>query len=148
MRRGAGGVCLGRGDAGADFAGIDVSFISLAKILPAVASLLAPGAELGALVKPQFEVGREHIGKHGIAVRDERVHREMLVNVLAAARAAGFCVRGLSFSPIQGGSGNLEYLLYAVYAPGAVEDASGDAGIAERTVHEAFLYYSQPGERS
>ena len=132
----------------AGFAGIDVSFISLAKVLPAVAALLAPGAELGCLVKPQFEVGRENIGKHGIAVRDERVHREMLLRVIACARAAGFDVRGLSYSPIRGGSGNLEYLLYAAYEPGAEQSADGDAAAAERTVHEAFLHYSQQGERS
>ena len=125
-----------------DFAGIDVSFISLSKILPQVALLVRPGGELGCLIKPQFEAGRERVGKHGV-VRDPDVHVSVLCAVLAAAAAAGFAARELTYSPIRGGSGNIEYLLYAVRTEEGVLAEMPDAGLAERTVHEAFLYHRQ-----
>jgi 23S rRNA (cytidine1920-2'-O)/16S rRNA (cytidine1409-2'-O)-methyltransferase len=90
---------------------IDVSFISLRLVLPAVPPLLRPGSPLLALVKPQFEVGREKVGKGGI-VRDDNARREALADVAAAARALGFAVLGDTTSPITGGKGNVELLLH------------------------------------
>jgi 23S rRNA (cytidine1920-2'-O)/16S rRNA (cytidine1409-2'-O)-methyltransferase len=90
---------------------IDVSFISLRLVLPAVPRLLVPGAPVVALVKPQFEVGRERVGKGGI-VRDEADRRQAVADVVEAARALGFAVLGETTSPITGGKGNVEYLVY------------------------------------
>lgn len=94
-----------------EFATIDVSFISLSLILPPLASLLSAGGQVVALIKPQFEAGREHIGKNGI-VRDKAVHVQVLDKVMQFASEAGFSVRGLDFSPIQGGQGNIEFLVH------------------------------------
>jgi 23S rRNA (cytidine1920-2'-O)/16S rRNA (cytidine1409-2'-O)-methyltransferase len=93
-----------------DLAVIDVSFISLRLVLPALPALLAPGATVVALVKPQFEVGRAKVGKGGI-VRDEAARAGALADVAAAARALGFAVVGDTTSPITGGKGNVELLL-------------------------------------
>lgn len=90
---------------------IDVSFISLRLVLPAVPPLLAPGAPVIALVKPQFEVGRERVGKGGI-VRDETARLAALERVAQAARDAGFSVVGHTPSPITGRDGNVEFLLF------------------------------------
>ncbi|HFR3424855.1 TPA: TlyA family RNA methyltransferase [Streptococcus suis] len=93
------------------FASIDVSFISLGLILPALHGILADGGQVVALVKPQFEAGREHIGKNGI-VKDKAVHIKVLEDVTAMAVATGFSVKSLSFSPVQGGHGNTEFLAH------------------------------------
>ena len=95
----------------ADLAVVDVSFISLKLVLPALPALLRPGAPVVALVKPQFEVGRARIGKGGI-VRDEAARADALVAVAATARELGYAVRGDTVSPITGGKGNIEFLLY------------------------------------
>ena len=92
-----------------DFASIDVSFISLKLILPAVANVLKDGGYVASLVKPQFEAGREKVGKKGV-VRDPAVHKEVLEHYLEHAREAGFGVLGLTYSPIRGPEGNIEYL--------------------------------------
>ena len=92
-----------------DFASIDVSFISLKLILPVLAGLLKPGADVVALIKPQFEAGREKVGKAGI-VREPSVHREVLHTVIQSAAAAGFHLTHLTYSPITGGEGNIEFL--------------------------------------
>lgn len=92
-----------------EFASIDVSFISLGLILPALRPLMAPGGEVAALVKPQFEAGRDKVGKKGV-VRDRLVHREVLEHFLGHAEQADFSVLGLDFSPIRGPEGNIEYL--------------------------------------
>ena len=89
----------------------DVSFISLTLVLPALRAHLAPGGEAVVLVKPQFEAGRQNVGKHGV-VRDRATHRRVLEQVLAAAQSCGFCPAGLTPSPILGGDGNREYLLW------------------------------------
>ncbi|MCG5051816.1 MAG: TlyA family RNA methyltransferase [Myxococcales bacterium] len=94
-----------------DLAVIDVSFISLKLVLPALPGLLRAGAPVVALVKPQFEVGRAHVGKGGI-VRDEAARREALADVARAARDLGLAVRGDTVSPITGGKGNVEFLLH------------------------------------
>ena len=93
------------------FACIDVSFISLSLILPALHEILAQDGQVVALIKPQYEAGREQIGKKGI-VKDKKVHLAVLDKVTAFMIEAGFSVRGLDFSPIQGGQGNVEFLAY------------------------------------
>ncbi|HEX7505257.1 MAG TPA: TlyA family RNA methyltransferase [Polyangia bacterium] len=90
---------------------VDVSFISLRLVLPALPALLVPGAPAVVLVKPQFEVGRAKVGKGGI-VRDDTDRRQAIVDVAAAAQALGFTVVGETTSPITGGKGNVEFLLH------------------------------------
>ncbi len=94
-----------------DVVTIDVAFISLDKVLPAAYKILKDDGVLVALIKPQFEAGREKIGKKGV-VRDKAVHLEVIRHVLAFARDIGFVPLGLSYSPIKGPEGNIEYLLY------------------------------------
>ncbi len=93
-----------------DFASVDVSFISLAKVLPAAWKLLSSQGEMVCLIKPQFEAGREKVGKKGV-VRDPVVHEEVIRKTLAFAQETGFGVRNLEFSPIKGPEGNIEYLI-------------------------------------
>lgn len=101
------------GDIGflSDFASIDVSFISLTKVLPAVLDLLESSAELVCLIKPQFEAGREKVGKHGV-VRDSEVHKEVIYSIIDFVSARNLRINRLSYSPIKGPEGNIEYLLY------------------------------------
>ena len=94
-----------------DFASIDVSFISLKLILPAVHRVLKAGGHVACLIKPQFEAGREKVGKKGV-VRDPAVHLEVLENFLHHAKDSGFTVLDITFSPIRGPEGNIEYLGY------------------------------------
>ncbi len=94
-----------------DFVTADVSFIGLKFIFPKASALLREGGRMVALVKPQFEAGREKVGKGGI-VRDRSVHEEVLANTLKLAENFGLRPQGLSFSPITGTKGNIEYLLY------------------------------------
>ena len=94
-----------------DFISIDVSFISLNLVLPVASALLKEDGSMVSLVKPQFEAGREKVGKGGI-VRDKSVHREVIQNVIKYAENAGLTPSGLSFSPITGAKGNIEYLLH------------------------------------
>lgn len=97
-----------------NFASIDVSFISLRLILPVLASLLEVESDVVALIKPQFEAGKEQVGRKGI-VRDARVHKEVLTSVLSFAEQKGFQVRDLTFSPITGGDGNIEFLVHLIW---------------------------------
>ena len=94
-----------------DFASIDVSFISLKKVLLPVKELLNDKGEIVCLIKPQFEAGREKVGKKGV-VRDVNVHKEVIYMVIDYARSIGFSICNLSFSPIKGPEGNIEYLLH------------------------------------
>ncbi|MCR5625891.1 MAG: TlyA family RNA methyltransferase [Lachnospiraceae bacterium] len=94
-----------------DFASCDVSFISLSIILPVAYSLLSSAAEMVCLIKPQFEAGKEKVGKNGV-VRDIEVHKEVIKDVFGYAENAGFHVAGLDHSPIKGPKGNIEYLMY------------------------------------
>ncbi len=94
-----------------DFASIDVSFISLKLILPAVHNVLKPGGHVACLVKPQFEAGREKVGKKGV-VRDPAVHLEVLEHFMQHAKESGFTVLDMTYSPIRGPEGNIEYLGY------------------------------------
>ena len=98
-----------------DFASVDVSFISLDKILGPAYNLLKPCAQMVCLIKPQFEAGRDKVGKKGV-VRDPQVHIEVIEKVIDFASETGFEIRGLEFSPIRGPEGNIEYLLH-IYKP-------------------------------
>lgn len=95
-----------------DFVSIDVAFISLSKVLGPVYELMAENAEIVCLIKPQFEAGREKVGKKGV-VRDRKVHEEVIVAVTTMAAGCGFELLNLDYSPIKGPEGNIEYLLYA-----------------------------------
>lgn len=94
-----------------DFASVDVSFISLSKVLPAARELLKDGGEMVCLIKPQFEAGREKVGKKGV-VRDPKVHLEVIQTVLQTAMDLGFSILNLEYSPIKGPEGNIEYLVH------------------------------------
>lgn len=118
-----------------DLAVMDMSFISLALVLPAVKSLLAPGGQAICLVKPQFEAGREKVGKKGV-VRDPAVHREVLETFAQSAAALGFRLGGLTFSPVRGPEGNIEYLARLLTDDGAA--AAVDCGEIVRQSHEAL----------
>ncbi len=94
-----------------DFASVDVSFISLKLILPPLCGILKEGGHVACLVKPQFEAGKEKVGKKGV-VRDPAVHLEVLEHFLEHAKESGFTVLGITYSPIRGPEGNIEYLGY------------------------------------
>ncbi|WP_310550177.1 TlyA family RNA methyltransferase [Paenibacillus glufosinatiresistens] len=124
-----------------DFASIDVSFISLRLILPPLLALLERPADIAALIKPQFEAGREKVGKSGV-VREPAVHREVLREVLTMAEELGFVLKGLTFSPITGGEGNIEFLahwrLESGEAPPVTPEREAEiARLAENVVREA-----------
>ncbi len=117
-----------------DLAVMDVSFISIRLVLPAVKELLKPGADYICLIKPQFEAGREEVGKKGV-VRDPAVHEQVVRGILDFAASIGFSVMGLDFSPIKGPEGNIEYICWlkngeypaAELDPAAVVKASHEA---------------------
>ena len=94
-----------------EFVSVDVSFISLTKVLNVAYELMAESGEAAALIKPQFEAGREKVGKKGV-VKDPDVHLEVIENVMKFSSGIGFTVSGLDFSPVKGPEGNIEYLLY------------------------------------
>lgn len=99
-----------------DFASVDVSFISLTKILIPARNLLKIGGQMVCLIKPQFEAGREKVGKNGV-VREESVHKEVIEKILTYADLVGFEVKGLEYSPIKGPEGNIEYLVFLEKKP-------------------------------
>ena len=103
-----------------DIAVMDVSFISVKLVLPAVQRLLKPEADIVCLIKPQFEAGREEVGKNGV-VRDSAVHKEVIHSVLDFAPGIGLTPVGLDFSPIKGPEGNIEYLLHLKKHPEGTE---------------------------
>ncbi len=129
-----------------DFVSVDVSFISLTKVLGPVRALLRDDGRVVCLIKPQFEAGREKVGKKGV-VREKSTHLEVIRTVMDCARENGYAVLGLDFSPIKGPEGNIEYLLYlekkTEHADSAsAEDTRGETGAAsavdpERVVREA-----------
>ena len=110
-----------------DFISIDVSFISLKHMFPVASKVLKNGGKIVALVKPQFEAGRDQVGKHGI-VRDEKVHVEVIEKSIDYAKESGLYPLALSFSPIKGVKGNIEYLLYL--------EKSCEIGYNELCIHE------------
>lgn len=143
-----------------DFSSIDVAFISLTKVLIPVWNLLKNGGRVVCLVKPQFEAGREKVGKKGV-IRDKKVHEEVVCHIMTYALSMGFEILGLSYSPIKGPEGNIEYLLYIEKPQDAqalteiAEEADQKAeeqfeqqylALAKETVeaaHEAFLYHHE-----
>ena len=147
-------------DIAIDFSSIDVAFISLTKVLIPVWNLLKNGGRVVCLVKPQFEAGREKVGKKGV-VRDKKVHEEVVCHIMTYALSMGFEILGLSYSPIKGPEGNIEYLLYIEKPQDAqalteiAEEADQKAeeqfeqqylALAKETVeaaHEAFLYHHE-----
>ena len=117
-----------------DFASIDVAFISLAKVLPVAYELLKDEGEIAALIKPQFEAGKEKVGKKGV-VRDPAVHLEVVEKIVDFSRELGFAVRGLTFSPVKGPEGNIEYLVWL--CKGRAEGNEIEASWAGEVVREA-----------
>ena len=113
----------------------DVSFISLKLILPPMAEVLLPGGEIVSLIKPQFEAGREKVGKKGV-VRDEKVHLEVVQSFVEFFPTAGFTLMGLDFSPIRGPEGNIEYLAWL--RCGAQEAPAIDPAAVVAASHTAF----------
>jgi len=94
-----------------DFASVDVSFISLKIILPVAYRIIADNAEMACLIKPQFEAGKERVGKHGV-VKEKSVHEDVIKQIISFCSDIGFSVLGLTYSPIKGPEGNIEYLIY------------------------------------
>lgn len=105
---------------GINFASIDVSFISLRKVLPVVWTLLGDDGQVLCLIKPQFEAGREKVGKHGV-VRDPQVHAGVVRDIIGFSIETGFRVKGLDFSPVKGPEGNIEYLIYLSKTEGTTD---------------------------
>lgn len=118
-----------------DFGTVDVSFISLKLILPALRGILKPDGQVVCLVKPQFEAGREKVGKKGV-VRDPAVHLEVLRQFLQNAHEADFTVKEMTFSPIRGPEGNIEYLGHLCV--GAGEPWNGDLSALVEASHGAL----------
>ena len=118
-----------------DLAVMDLSFISIKLVLPAVCSLLKDGGELMCLIKPQFEAGREEVGKKGV-VCDKAVHLAVIESILEFAPSVGMAVRGLDFSPIKGPEGNREYLCYMKKGGEAAPDI--DAAAVVEASHECL----------
>lgn len=117
------------------FVSIDVSFISLTKVLLPVRNLMEESAQMVCLIKPQFEAGREKVGKKGV-VRDPKVHEEVIHQVIAYARSIFFGVLHLEFSPIKGPEGNIEYLLHLIKLPEGAEALEAEISV-EETVKQA-----------
>ena len=117
-----------------EFVSIDVAFISLEKVLPVVYDLLEAG-EVVALIKPQFEAGREHVGKKGV-VRDKKIHAAVIEKVLNFAAGLGFEIRGLDFSPVKGPEGNIEYLAHFAKNLSAQEFDSAEILSVVEAAHE------------
>lgn len=124
-----------------DFATIDVSFISLQKIFPNLKQLLKKDGEVVALIKPQFEARRDQVERKGI-VRDPQIHEQVLNQIIQSARDYDFILKGLSFSPIQGNAGNIEYLAGFLHRPSECHDVSKKE--IEKTVQEAHHFFNQP----
>ena len=111
-----------------DFASIDVSFISLRLVLPVAKELTACDGEIVALIKPQFEAGRGQVGKKGV-VRDINVHYEVIKNVSDFAYEIGLFPSGLTYSPVKGPEGNIEYLIY-------LKKSGSENVITDELIHE------------
>ena len=119
-----------------ELAVMDVSFISIKLVLPAVKVLLVPGADLVCLIKPQFEAGRDEVGKKGV-VRDSGVHCQVIRSILDFAPQIGLSVMGLDYSPIKGPEGNIEYICHM--KNGCYEGASVDVEALVNASHEALV---------
>lgn len=119
-----------------EFASVDVSFISLTKVLGPAKELLTGNGQMVCLIKPQFEAGREKVGKKGV-VREKSVHLEVIEMVMGYAESIGFGILGLEFSPIKGPEGNIEYLMYIQKNLQAEEGQETDVPSAETVVEQA-----------
>ena len=124
-----------------DFASVDVSFISLTKILIPARNLLRPGGEMVCLIKPQFEAGREKVGKNGV-VREPEIHTEVIRKIVDYAESIGFEVLHLDYSPIRGPEGNIEYLIH-IRKPDQVDDAI--VSLSEKDAEEALNRIMEEG---
>ena len=120
-----------------EFISVDVSFISLGLIIPALSGVLAPGGEMVTLIKPQFEAGKKALNKKGI-VKDPKDHIRVLENVMSAFNGAGLSVKGLTVSSITGGDGNIEYLAHLCKDTNGVENVQTDI---DKFVKNAFLQF-------
>ena len=118
-----------------DFASVDVSFISLRLIFPNLHKFLVPGGEAVCLIKPQFEAGREKVGKKGV-VRDMDVHTEVVNRMVSEAVQAGFSVLGLDYSPVKGPEGNIEYLMWIRKSDSPAVRENLDAAGVVKASHE------------
>lgn len=123
----------------ADFASIDVSFISLTKVLPATLDILGENGQLVCLIKPQFEAGRDKVGKKGV-VKDKNVHREVIEKIIDFSFESNIFVKDISFSPIKGPEGNIEYLIYLDKKEAGMtkEEAYALANTIANTSHEVL----------
>ena len=120
-----------------DFASVDVSFISLTKVLGPVKALLREGAQMVCLIKPQFEAGKDKVGKKGV-VREQSTHREVIEKVIAYARGLGFRVLHLDYSPVKGPEGNIEYLVHLANDNLPESEETADVAAVVRMAHEAL----------
>ena len=118
-----------------DLSVVDVSFISLKIVLPAIQKLLKPTGQVLCLIKPQFEAGKENVGKKGV-VRDPAVHADVLQNFLTLADSLHFTVRNLTFSPVKGPEGNIEFLAHLSMQPGQAQIPDVAALVAQ--AHETL----------
>ena len=116
-----------------DFASVDVSFISLTKILVPARDLLKERGRMVCLIKPQFEAGREKVGKKGV-VREPEIHEEVIRKIIVYTKQIGFAVKGLTFSPIKGPEGNIEYLVYLE----KTEQPSQEESFGEEAIEESM----------
>lgn len=123
-----------------DLAAIDVSFISLKIVLPAIKPLLKDSGEVLCLIKPQFEAGKEKVGKKGV-VREKSLHIEVLENFIKYAQESGFSVKGLTYSPIRGPEGNIEFLGHLCFGGASIENpaAVAEAAHAELNAQYAII---------
>ncbi len=117
-----------------DFASVDVSFISLTKVLGPAKELLREGGQMVCLIKPQFEAGREKVGKKGV-VREIAVHREVIEKVMGFAKEIGFSILNLEYSPIKGPEGNIEYLLHIRKGTKELQEETVDVWAVTKQAH-------------
>ena len=120
------------------FGATDVSFISLQLVLPAIRSVLQPDSTFVALIKPQFEAAAEDVGEKGV-VREERVHVQVVSDMLAYVQANSWTVLGLDFSPIRGPEGNIEFLLWLKNAPGEARYGEAEAKSVVAAAYDKFI---------
>ncbi|MFB4164607.1 TlyA family RNA methyltransferase [Alteribacillus sp. JSM 102045] len=119
----------------------DVSFISLKLLLPPLSNILAEDSQVCLLIKPQFEAGREKVGKKGI-IRDAKVHRQVIDDILFFAESAGFTPKGIDYSPITGGDGNIEFLLYMQWQPVIKNNDIISETVISTVVENAHLHFN------
>ncbi|KAB7708814.1 TlyA family rRNA (cytidine-2'-O)-methyltransferase [Bacillus aerolatus] len=119
-----------------EFATIDVSFISLSLILPVLKTLLVPGSDVVALIKPQFEAGKDQVGKKGI-VRDPAIHKEVIEKIVNLATGLSYDVKNLSFSPITGGDGNIEFLIHITWPFSPSETGENELSVSVDSIVQA-----------